>query len=103
MLGGNARAASPTFIEDDSFDEVNLDPELAKIAMEAKRQSSLHPDHSRSASPEAGGGPPIVKLKVRWKRHPLNPGGKDGVWAFQMKRVSRSLFRRYCLLISPVA
>ncbi|KAI0087049.1 hypothetical protein BDY19DRAFT_907909 [Irpex rosettiformis] len=86
MLGGNVRAASPTFIEENSFDNVELNPELAKIAMEAKRQSSLHPGHSRSPSPEVGGGPPTVALKVRWKKHPQNPGGKDGVWAFHMKR-----------------
>ncbi|KAI0693218.1 hypothetical protein BC835DRAFT_1306833 [Cytidiella melzeri] len=87
MLGENARAASPTFIGDDSLDNLELDPELAKIAMEAQRQTSAHPGNSRSASPEqAGGGPETVALKVRWKKHPLNPHGQGGIWAFQMRR-----------------
>lgn len=29
----------------------------------------------------------MVELKVRWRRHPLNPEGAEGVWGFQMKRV----------------
>lgn len=90
MLGGNARAPSPTFVEEDTTftATVELNPELARIAMEAKRQASQHLANSRSPSPESGGGPPTVTLKVRWKKHPENPNGKDGVWAFQMKRVS---------------
>ncbi|KAI0338870.1 hypothetical protein BDW22DRAFT_1432089 [Trametopsis cervina] len=87
MLGQNARAPSPTNIGEDSLDNIELDPELAMIAMEAKRQTSVHPTGSRSASPETvGGGPEVVALKVRWRDHPLNKEGKGGVWAFRMKR-----------------
>lgn len=70
---------------------MELDPELAMIAsqvkMHANRQASQRP-WSRSPSPaNVGGGPEVVELKVRWRKHPLNPDGKEGIWGFQMKRV----------------
>lgn len=97
MLGVTHRAASPTFIGDESVDNVQLDPELAKIAnqvkVNAQRQTSQHLG-SRSPSPaNMGGGPEVVELKVRWRKHPLNPEGKAGIWGFQMKRVCLSMFR----------
>lgn len=91
MLGVTPRAASPTFAGDESFDNVELDPELAKIAdkvkVNAQRQTSLRPG-SRSPTPaDIGGGPEVVQLKVRWRKHPLNPEATEAVWGFQMKRV----------------
>lgn len=93
MFNNNkARAGSPSIEDDDDSDDIELDPELARIAqqvqIEAARHSSLHPLGSRSPSPvNAGGGPEVVGIKVRWKPHPLDPNGKKSVWAFEMKRV----------------
>ncbi|PSR71992.1 hypothetical protein PHLCEN_2v12202 [Hermanssonia centrifuga] len=90
MLAGPARAPSPTIIEDDPIEDINLDPELASIArrvqIEANRQKSFTPARSRSPTPVDLGGPEDVLIKVRWKPHPLNPNGRPGVWAFKMRR-----------------
>lgn len=104
MLGVVPRAASPTFIGNDSIENVELDPELAKIAQQVKvdvqRQTSLYPG-SRSPSPANLGGPEIVELKVRWRKHPLNPQGRAGIWGFQMKRVGKRLSHERSQLTLP--
>lgn len=102
MLGTGRRAVSPTLVGEESLDNIELDPELARIANQVKnemqRQSSAHPG-SRSSSPTpVGGGPEAVLLKVRWKKHPLDPDGKTAVWGIQMKRVR--LFLECCFYSS---
>ncbi|KAG2071300.1 hypothetical protein BDR04DRAFT_1231118 [Suillus decipiens] len=37
-------------------------------------------------TPEQGGGPELVIIKVRWQPHPLNTAGAKDVWNFKMKR-----------------
>lgn len=82
------------FQADDSLDNIELDPELAKIAAKVKqdsaRQQSEGPIHSRGVTPALDGGPETVTVKVRWKYHPLNQAGaavKPQIWGFKMKRV----------------
>ena len=77
------RAVSPTWVGDDSLDNITLDPELAKIAQEA-----------RTKRPEEkwGGGPEEVLIKVKWQPHPKDVAARAPVsWSFKMKRV-RGLF-----------
>ena len=95
MLGQPVRAPSPTVEDDDSADAVDfdqLDPELARIAqnakMEVQRQLSATPAlGSRGSSPVAVGGPEEVTIKVRWQSHPLNPNPKRITYEYRMRRV----------------
>jgi len=66
---------------DDPNDEIDLDPELAKIA-EAARQRVKH----AYIDLEHTGGPETVDIKVRWRPHPRDPSAQEQCWPFQMKR-----------------
>lgn len=85
------RAQSPTYVADESVDNLDLDPELAKIAAQVKhdaeRQRSVDPIHSRGVTPAMEGGPETVTIKVKWKYHPLNQADQPQIWGFKMKRV----------------
>lgn len=59
-----------------------MNPELAKIAEEVRRRAA-----ATKNTPEQGGGPELVIIKVRWQPHPLNTSGAKDVWNFKMKRV----------------
>ena len=79
-----------SFVPDDSIDNIELDPELARIAaLVSARQQSEGPIHSRGVSPALEGGPETVSIKVRWKYHPKNQSGdgKPQAWGFKVKRV----------------
>lgn len=76
------RAPSPIEIPDDPTDTSDLNPELAKIAEEVRRRAV-----TTKNTPEQGGGPELVIIKVRWQPHPLNTAGAKDVWNFKMKRV----------------
>ncbi|CAL1712428.1 unnamed protein product [Somion occarium] len=84
------RAQSPTYVADESVDNLDLDPELAKIAAQVKhdaeRQRSVDPIHSRGVTPAMEGGPETVTIKVKWKYHPLNQADQPQIWGFKMKR-----------------
>ncbi|KAG1906540.1 uncharacterized protein F5891DRAFT_1002779 [Suillus fuscotomentosus] len=75
------RAPSPIEIPDDPTDTSDLNPELAKIAEEVRRRAV-----TTKNTPEQGGGPELVIIKVRWQPHPLNTAGAKDVWNFKMKR-----------------
>ncbi|KAG1772354.1 hypothetical protein EDD22DRAFT_860660 [Suillus occidentalis] len=75
------RAPSPIQIPDDPTDTSDLNPELAKIAEEVRRRAA-----ATKNTPEQGGGPELVIIKVRWQPHPLNTSGAKDVWNFKMKR-----------------
>jgi len=79
-LGVRPRPPSPIFV-DDPNDEIDLDPELAKIA-EAARQRVKH----AYIDLEHTGGPETVDIKVRWRPHPRDPSAQEQCWPFQMKR-----------------
>lgn len=73
------RAVSPTWVGDDSLENITLDPELAKIAQEARTK---RPEEKR------GGGPEEVLIKVKWQPHPKDDAAHAPVpWGFKMKRV----------------
>ncbi|EMD40094.1 hypothetical protein CERSUDRAFT_112303 [Gelatoporia subvermispora B] len=83
ILGITRRAPSPTYMGDESTDTIELDPELAAIAAQVQSQAQRgDPDAARLDH----GGPERVKVKVRWKCHPLNPNGRSNVWEFDMRR-----------------
>jgi hypothetical protein len=75
------RTPSPIQIPDDPADTSDLNPELAKIAEEVRRRAITSKN-----TPEQGGGPELVIIKVRWQPHPLNTAGAKDVWNFKMKR-----------------
>ncbi|KAG1774880.1 hypothetical protein EV702DRAFT_1121630 [Suillus placidus] len=75
------RPLSPIQIPDDPMDTCDLNPELAKIAEEVRRRAV-----ATKNTPEQGGGPELVIIKVRWQPHPLNTAGARNVWNFKMKR-----------------
>jgi len=79
-LDSAPRAPSPTWQADDSIENINLDPELAKIAREIRTApTSVGID-------EGGGGPEVVTVKVRWHPHPLDDAARPEIWGFKMKR-----------------
>ncbi|KAG5353888.1 hypothetical protein E4T56_gene13385 [Termitomyces sp. T112] len=55
-------------------------PELAKLAKSVKSCAS---SQAISLAPE---GADTVQVAVKWKPHPLNPEGKEGLWIFKMSR-----------------
>ena len=76
------RAASPTWVGDDSLDSIALDPELAKIAQEARTRPLITEEKKR------GGGPAEVLIKVKWQPHPKDDAARaPAPWGFKMKRV----------------
>ncbi|KAG2155909.1 uncharacterized protein EDB93DRAFT_1128794 [Suillus bovinus] len=75
------RAPSPIEIPDDLTDTSDLNPELAKIVEEVRKRAV-----ATKNTPEQGGGPELVIIKVRWRPHPLNTAGVKDVWNFKMKR-----------------
>lgn len=75
------RALSPFQIPDDPADTSDLNPELAKIAEQVRRRAV-----ATKNTPEQGGGPELVIIKVRWQPHPLNTAGAKDIWNFKMKR-----------------
>ena len=87
------RASSPDydFAVDETVDTVELDPELANIARkvekEVERRSVTPGPALRSPSPEIGGGPENVMLRVKLIPHPLNPNGEEKLIGFKMRRV----------------
>ncbi|KAG2362329.1 hypothetical protein BDR07DRAFT_1407359 [Suillus spraguei] len=83
------RSPSPIQIPDDPTDTSDLNPELAKIAEEVRKRAV-----ATKNTPEQGGGPELVIIKVRWQPHPLNTAGAKDVWNFKMKRhdIFQSLF-----------
>lgn len=76
------RAVSPTWVGDDSLDSIALDPELAKIAQEARKRPPVTEEEKQ------GGGPEEVLIKVKWKPHPKDDAARaPAPWGFKMKRV----------------
>lgn len=75
------RPLSPIQIPDDPMDTSDLNPELAKIVEEVRKRAV-----ATKNTPEQGGGPELVIIKVRWQPHPLNTAGARDVWNFKMKR-----------------
>ncbi|KAI6047549.1 hypothetical protein EDC04DRAFT_168 [Pisolithus marmoratus] len=80
-LAVEPRAPSPTFLPDDSIDNITLDPELAKIVEAVKKQAT-----QPKIDAEQTGGPETVTLKVNWVPHPLNVAASKPTWTRQMKR-----------------
>ncbi|THH09289.1 hypothetical protein EW146_g8721 [Bondarzewia mesenterica] len=81
------RPASPTQIyADDSADIAILDPELVSIARAVEKQAQFASFAERSNTPDRGGGPEVVQIKVKWCPHPLNQAAKPEVWGFKMNR-----------------
>ncbi|KIP09691.1 hypothetical protein PHLGIDRAFT_126128 [Phlebiopsis gigantea 11061_1 CR5-6] len=92
MIGATSRRApSPSFgADDDSSDDIELDPELAVIGrtaeLEARRQMSTPAVGSRNPSPVHAVGPEEVMIKVRWQSHPLNPNPQRITYEYNMRR-----------------
>lgn len=80
-LAVEPRAPSPTFLPDESFDNIVLNPELAKIVEEVKKQAA-----QQKVDAEQTGGPEMVTLKVNWIPHPLNVAAPKPTWTREMKR-----------------
>ncbi|KAI5980725.1 hypothetical protein EDD15DRAFT_2344689 [Pisolithus albus] len=80
-LAVEPRAPSPTFLPDDSLDNIDLNPELAKIVEEVKKQAA-----QQKIDAEQTGGPEVVTLKVNWIPHPLNVAAPKPTWTREMKR-----------------
>ncbi|KAI5981137.1 hypothetical protein EDD15DRAFT_2337366 [Pisolithus albus] len=80
-LAVEPRAPSPTFLPDDSLDNIDLNPELAKIVEEVKKQAA-----QQKIDAEQAGRPEVVTLKVNWIPHPLNVAAPKPTWTREMKR-----------------
>ncbi|PCH39883.1 hypothetical protein WOLCODRAFT_136537 [Wolfiporia cocos MD-104 SS10] len=87
IMGVAPRVIPPTVIaiDDDSSDEIQLDPELQQIAQQA-RLHAHQPDRHNTPSLLGLGGPPEVDIIVKWVPHPNNPDGRRESWRFTMKR-----------------
>ena len=102
MIGaGSRRTPSPSFDDDDeSTDNIELDPELAVIGrtaeLEARRQMSTPAAGSRNASPvhTVAAGPEEVTINVRWQNHPLDPNPHRMTCEYKMRRASRFVHPR---------
>jgi hypothetical protein len=79
------RASSPTFIEDAdrTAESIELDPELARIAMNINAQPARLNSSAQSNADDLGS----VAVNVRWKPHPQQ-GKQSEVWNLRLKRVS---------------
>lgn len=80
-LAVEPRAPSPTFLADDSIDNIVLNPELVEIAEAVKKQAA-----QLKTDAEQTGGPEMVTLKVNWIPHPLNAAAQKQTWTREMKR-----------------
>ncbi|KAH9924305.1 uncharacterized protein BXZ73DRAFT_50619 [Epithele typhae] len=94
FVGMHRRAPSPTDDTDESIGAVVLDPELALIAQQAKQEAAL----AYTTAPRVNDNSDIVKLKVVWRPHPLNPNGRQEQWEFTQKRHDN-----FFLLFSDIA
>ncbi|KAI0322030.1 hypothetical protein OF83DRAFT_1096336 [Amylostereum chailletii] len=84
------RPASPTnYQADESTDTIILDPELASIQRAIMLEASRTGGLSRSLTPDRGGGPENVVIKVNWRPHPLNTAAKPRIMGFKLKRHDR--------------
>ncbi|KAI0357533.1 hypothetical protein OH77DRAFT_1422395 [Trametes cingulata] len=97
LVGDLVREASPIDFADESVDTVVLDDELAAIARRVKEEARRH---GGTPVPE-GGGPETVKLRIVWTPHPLNPEGRQEVWAMKQKRHEN--FHQLCAEIADLA
>ncbi|KAI6103068.1 hypothetical protein EV401DRAFT_1875649 [Pisolithus croceorrhizus] len=80
-LAVESRTPSPTLLPDDSLDNIVLNPELAKIVEEVKKQAAR-----QKIDAEQTGGPETVTLNVNWIPHPLNVAAPKPTWTREMKR-----------------
>lgn len=80
------RSPSPSFDDfDDSNDNIQLDPELARIKAEALSRLTSTKDQDTFS------GPPEVTIIVKWIPHPKNKDAKAQQWTHTIKRVSELL------------
>jgi hypothetical protein len=90
---GPRRPPSPTYTRPaaDNSADLDLDPELARIAREVKsrpgvmaRAASGSNQPTRAVSEAVG--PEVVTVRVRWRPHPQDPDGREHAWSYQMRR-----------------
>ena len=77
------------------YSEIDLDPELLSITRDVEKKA-------RGITPDFVGGPKAVKIKVKWRPHPMDQDGESGTWVFDMNRVClyASLSFRYLTTLS---
>lgn len=68
-----------------------MDPELLSITRDVEKKA-------RGITPDFAGGPKAVKIKVKWRPHPLDQDGESGTWVFHMNRVCLHASRPFLYL-----